>query len=244
MRRKLTEDELRCLLDNETWKPITIDGEDTVYIISNTGKVMNVATSKLLKWRPAGAHYWHVDLYHGDKIYPSYIHRLVAEAFIPNPNNYKEVNHIDGDKNNNNVENLEWTDRSGNMSHAMRNGLHPVAVATPEQVEEVCRLLSTGKYTKKKIGEIVGLNKHTVAAIAQDKAWRSISKNFDFERSKHRPGKLKPYYYQIDRMIKDGHRSMEIIDAIPIKGVTRATYFAVIYERKMHVKNALKINIT
>lgn len=49
-----------------------------------------------------------------------YIHRLVAEAFIPNPNNYKEVNHIDSNTKNNRVDNLEWCDRQQNINH-MRN---------------------------------------------------------------------------------------------------------------------------
>ena len=52
------------------------------------------------------------------------VHRLVAEAFIPNPQNLSDVNHKDGNKLNNSVDNLEWTSRKGNLLHAMRAGLH------------------------------------------------------------------------------------------------------------------------
>jgi len=52
-----------------------------------------------------------------------YVHRVVASKFIPNPNNYTDVNHIDGNKKNNNVNNLEWCDRSYNLNHAISTGL-------------------------------------------------------------------------------------------------------------------------
>ena len=55
------------------------------------------------------------------KRYLKYIHRLVAEAFIPNPNNYKEVNHIDSDPSNNCVENLEWCDRKYNLNYMIKH---------------------------------------------------------------------------------------------------------------------------
>lgn len=54
-----------------------------------------------------------------------YVHRIVAEHFIPNPNNLKEVNHIDYDPSNNCVSNLEWIDRIGNVKHSIINMKHP-----------------------------------------------------------------------------------------------------------------------
>lgn len=51
------------------------------------------------------------------------VHRIVAIAFIPNPENFEIVNHLDGNPSNNNVENLEWTNSKGNVNHAFNNGL-------------------------------------------------------------------------------------------------------------------------
>ena len=65
------------------------------------------------------------------------IHRLVAETFIPNPNNYKQINHIDGNKENNKVSNLEWCDRSYNIKHAYDTGLR---ITMKELVNEIDKL--------------------------------------------------------------------------------------------------------
>lgn len=64
-----------------------------------------------------------VDLYKNGKRKTVRVHRLVAEAFIPNNDNKPEVNHIDGNKHNNNVDNLEWVTKKENCRHAWNNNL-------------------------------------------------------------------------------------------------------------------------
>ncbi len=101
------------------------------YEVSDSGEVRNVVSGKVLK--PCySTGYAHVTLCDENGRHQTSIHKLVAEAFIDNPNNDTEINHLDGDKRNNRVDNLEWCDRSHNMRHAYAIGLQRVI---PEQIE-------------------------------------------------------------------------------------------------------------
>lgn len=103
------------------WKDIyNYEGK---YIIDNNGNVKNVKSGKVLSPANSGKGYMMLYLIKDGVKERKYIHRIVAESFIPNPNNYKQVNHKDGIKNNNNVENLEWVTPSQNIKHAYREGL-------------------------------------------------------------------------------------------------------------------------
>jgi hypothetical protein len=125
---------------NLIWKDIDfIDGFEGLYQVSNYGQIKSLGRiikypgskygmhngvfrpEKILKHKTKG--YAGVTLSNGkNKIYPN-IHRLVALAFIPNPLNKPCVNHIDGDKQNNCVSNLEWIDWADNVIHAYKTGL-------------------------------------------------------------------------------------------------------------------------
>lgn len=93
------------------------------YAVSNTGKVKNVKTGNELKQVENKQGYMTVGLCQNGKKACFRVHRLVALMFIENPENKPEVNHIDGNKHNNNVDNLEWNTRKENDSHARENGL-------------------------------------------------------------------------------------------------------------------------
>lgn len=106
-----------------------------------------------------------------------YIHRLVALSFIPNPGNKPQVNHIDGQKTNNWIYNLEWVLPRENQLHASKTGLmahgenHGCHVLTLDNVTEIRRLWACGNSTSRDIGKLFCVSKTTVLSIVKGKTW-------------------------------------------------------------------------
>ena len=98
----------------EIWKNIF---DFIGYQVSNFGRIRSLKTYKILKQYNHRNGYMFVSLSHHGKHFNLYIHRLVAEAFIPNPDNLPEVNHKDENPSNNNVNNLEWCNRKYNANY-------------------------------------------------------------------------------------------------------------------------------
>lgn len=103
--------------------PWTVISKNHNYEVTPSGDVRNRRTGRVLVGGINNSGYRTVHL---KKSETEFVHRLVAETFIPNedPEHKKDVNHIDGNKLNNNVENLEWVSRSDNVRHAYANGLN------------------------------------------------------------------------------------------------------------------------
>ena len=100
---------------------IISEADNNDYLISDKGQVIHNGLQ--LKYRMTKNGYARVNVLIGGKYVDRYVHRLVAQYFIPNPNNYPCVNHIDGDKTNNEVSNLEWCSYKMNMEYASKHGL-------------------------------------------------------------------------------------------------------------------------
>lgn len=106
------------------WKQI--EGHDNAYLISNKGQVFNQKTGRYLKPTVGSNGYMHVTLCYGKKEDAS-IHRLVAEAFVPNPEGLPQVNHKDENKENNCADNLEWCTCKYNNNY----GFSPMSKCSP-----------------------------------------------------------------------------------------------------------------
>lgn len=117
------------------------------------------------------------------------VHRLVLEAFAPKEGSLQfQVNHIDGDKHNNQLSNLEWCTGLENIAHAYRNNLarkaHGEDVGgvklTEEKVLEICELLKSKKYSLSEIGMQYGVSKHCIFDIKRKRSWSWLTKDYKF----------------------------------------------------------------
>ena len=107
----------------ETWKDI--EDFEGKYQVSNFGRVRN-SRNQIMKQAKHYKGYLIIQLYKHGKPKTKAIHRLVANAFINNPKNKPQINHKDGNKQNNNVSNLEWCTQSENNLHAYKTGLKKI----------------------------------------------------------------------------------------------------------------------
>lgn len=162
----------------EIWKPIV--GINDKYEVSNLGRVRSLGYKTPLIFKPRfylRSEYLLVRLtVDGKRKYFS-IHRLVAEAFIPNPDNKPCVNHINGIKTDNRVKNLEWVTRSENQYHALKNGLapsgekHPNAKFTKEQIIFIRD--NPANLTGRELAKKFNVTPTVISGIQLGKCWKN-----------------------------------------------------------------------
>ena len=164
------------------------------YLISNKGNLKSVKTLKDVKLFTKDDGYVSYTLRLDNKGYYKYIHRLVAEAFVDNPNNKGQVNHINGIKGDNRAENLEWVTPAENIRHAIETGLLKYkkkekdiknskhskgedangSLLNPEKVIKIRVLHETGEYKQVELAEMFGVNHRTINDVIKRRQWKHI----------------------------------------------------------------------
>jgi hypothetical protein len=124
---------------------IPIKEYESLYAITECGKVISLATGMELKQSLTTTGYYRVNLNNKDGGRTHKVHRLVAKHFLSNPHNFKCVNHIDGNKLNNHVSNLEWCDYTHNNRHARKLGLCKNPKGLDSSACKSVRRLDTGQ---------------------------------------------------------------------------------------------------
>lgn len=218
---------------NILWKPIIIDNKETKYIVSNTGLIKNKETNQLVSEHFNHKGYKVVSINANGICTEKLIHRLVAQAFIPNPENKPQVNHITGIKTCNWVGNLEWNTCKENIHHALRTGLFHIglgenansSVYTNAQIHQVCKLLEKGLLNTE-ISQITGVDVYVISKIKCRNCWTHISDQYNIpipvQNATGSAAAASKYtdvqIHQVCKMIQEGYKNTNIAK---ITGVNR-----------------------
>lgn len=190
------------LLPGEIFQAITpevLPGVRKMYCISNYGRVINSQSNRILKQQISVAGYPEVMFcLENAKVKLMRVHRLEMLVFNPIPGcENLQINHIDGNKQNNHISNLEWVTASQNIKHAYSMGLATpnvhccedshFAKISRDQAVQICYLLQDGILSMEQIAQVVGTTYGIVKSIKYRQCWTEVSMGFRFPSNKYSP---------------------------------------------------------
>lgn len=176
----------------EIWK--SIKGYEGFYQVSNKGRIKSLkrktidgrSLKEIIRKLGLGfTGYYHIDLWKDNCAKTIKVHRLVAQAFIPNPDNKPQINHVNGIKSYNEVDNLEWCTARENVQHSF-NKLGRIKIGqkgeachkaklTEKQVYEIKNLLHNTKLLQKEIAKKYDINHRTISGIKNSVIWKHLN---------------------------------------------------------------------
>ena len=166
------------------------------------------------------------------------VHRLVAIAFKPiRLKNQTEVNHIDGNKQNNHIDNLSWVTPSENITHAYNIGLHERRYHkySEDTIRKICEELSMGKRSLNQIALINKVNLNIVFCIYKRTIWKHISKDYEFKDYSRNLFDL--YYSKVDQLLLDGVSTLTIVKSFNTTDLPYHQFQNLVFNRKRELQN-------
>lgn len=193
------------------------------YVITDEGVVYG--PRKKLKQELSNSGYYRVTIrYEDGSVVKQSVHRLVAENFVPNEFGKPLVNHIDGNKENNRYDNLEWVDYKENAKHASDNGLlkyvgenHYNNTNEESLIREICKLLEQG-FRNKDICKELSVRKSLVSQVRNGTAWKHVSSEYEIKRIRQKRVSVNTVLWVCYRL-QDGltvNQILEIADNLEI----------------------------
>lgn len=146
------------------------------YDILENGDVINKRNGHKVKPQKNGKGYLRVGI--GGKLL--FVHRLVAEKYVPNPDNKPCVNHIDGNKLNNNASNLEWVTNLENRKHALDHRLHLCGEQCPYsklKEENILFIREHDEYTDTELAKMFGVSRGAIESVRLNQTWKQLSRS-------------------------------------------------------------------
>ena len=154
-------------MEKEEYRDVV--GFEDYFQISNLGNVFSKRSNRIFKQTKSTAGYWTFGTSINGIAHCFRVHRLVAEAFIPNPESKPFVNHIDGCKTNNMLSNLEWVTASENNIHALATGLRNRKL-TDDQVREI----QGSTKTNRELASIYGIDHSSIGLIKRRLLYKDV----------------------------------------------------------------------
>lgn len=165
-------------LPGEIWKKL--DGYSGRYLVSSFGRIWSTLKCRMLTEFPTMIGYIRVNLTINSVCRAHLLHRLIAKTFIPNPNNKPEVNHKDGVKSNNRVDNLAWSTSSENKQHAIKIGIFSIGTGRPDAkineyiVIEILKDRYINNLKELELEEKYPISRTAIRNIIHGKTWKHV----------------------------------------------------------------------
>lgn len=177
----------------EIWKSVV--GYEGLYEVSNFGRIRALARAycdkngrvsnikeRIMKQPLSNTGYHHTALRKNGISVTRNLHRIIAEAFIPNPDNKPCINHINGDKSDNTLINLEWVTHAENIQHAGATGLmkfginHHGSKLDEEKVRFIRENVTTngGDLTYEELGRMFNVSRHSLQCVVYRRTWKRV----------------------------------------------------------------------
>lgn len=183
------------------------------YAITEDGEVFSFNNHKFKTLKESRGGYLRVFLSKNSKKKAFLVHRLVAKAYIPNPEGKPQVNHKDGNKKNNHISNLEWVTVEENLHHALDTGLRELQEfrvdrsLSDDLVHTICRMVGEG-YRNIDIARSLGVDRHVIKNIKSGTQYKDIVSQYPFMKvvpTKRRvsTSKIKNICYDMNKGLRD-----------------------------------------
>ena len=169
-------------MNKEIWKDVK--DYEGVYLVSSEGRLKRVSTGRIKNQSLSKGGYNIVSLYAKGIVKTKFVHRLVGFSFLNEVDNKNEINHIDGNKLNNSISNLEWCNSSENTIHAYRTGLMNrncvlgskchFSKLNESQVLNIKKLIKLGELKLKDIAIKFNVSADIISDIKRKKRWKHL----------------------------------------------------------------------